>query len=272
MIKPCLYYKDFNLFQRSKETIWTDKYISKTLLDAHLDESFDGASRSNVSREKTINWINNSINNNSKIIDLGCGPGLYSYEFGKIGHCVLGIDFNKESINYANKNKSINNVVEYKYGNYLEENIKGKYDVALMIWCDFGALIPDEQKLLLKKIKSLLTDDGLFIFDIFGNGFKQAKKEHRNWYISNGNDFWSKEPYILLEETKIFEAENTIGTRNYLINQMTGKIKEYILWNKCYEENGIKEFMENNEFKIKEINKNLIKNEDDIMFIIAEKQ
>jgi 2-polyprenyl-3-methyl-5-hydroxy-6-metoxy-1,4-benzoquinol methylase len=158
-----MFKEELELFQRSKETIWTDEYISKILLASHLDESSDGASRINNSRIKIINWINNKIGNNSKIIDLGCGPGLYSYELGKIGHNVFGIDFNKESINYAKKNKCIKNYVEYKHGNYLTEDFGMNYDVALMIYCDFGALLPGEQKELLEKIRNGLSGKGLFI-------------------------------------------------------------------------------------------------------------
>jgi 2-polyprenyl-3-methyl-5-hydroxy-6-metoxy-1,4-benzoquinol methylase len=74
--------KELKLFQRSNETIWTDEYIGKNLLEAHLDESGDGASRRKEFREEIINWINSIIKPNSKILDLGCGPGLYSYELG----------------------------------------------------------------------------------------------------------------------------------------------------------------------------------------------
>jgi SAM-dependent methyltransferase len=266
-----MFKEELELFQRSRGTIWTDEYISKILLAAHLDESSDGASRTKDSRIRVINWINNKIGNNSKIIDLGCGPGLYSYELGKIGHKVFGIDFNKESINYAKTNKYIKNYVEYKYGNYLLEDFGVDHDAALMLYCDFGALIPDEQKELLEKIRNGLSDKGLFIFDVFGKDFRKNKKEYNNWSISKGNDFWNKEPYILLEEQKLFDNENAIGRRYYTIEQETGKIKEYILWDQYYDENTIKEVLENNKFRVKEINKDIIKDEDGIMFIIAEK-
>jgi 2-polyprenyl-3-methyl-5-hydroxy-6-metoxy-1,4-benzoquinol methylase len=49
---------------------------------------------------------------------LGCGPGLYAYELGRLGYNVLGIDFNKESVYYAHNNKSIKNVVQYKQVKY----------------------------------------------------------------------------------------------------------------------------------------------------------
>lgn len=266
-----MFQEELQLFQRSKETIWTDDYISKRLLDAHLDESFDGASRKKELRGKIINWINNNIDKNSNIVDLGCGPGLYSYEFGKIEHRVLGIDFNKESINYANKNKSIDNLVEYKYGNYLEGNIEGKYDVALMIWCDFGALIPAEQNILLKKVGNLLTDGGLFIFDVFGRELLNNRKEMKNWHISNGGDFWSKDPYFLMEEIKYFKEESTIGNRNYIINQLTGEIKEYIMWDQYYDEKTIDKIMIENGFDIMEINKDIIK-EEETLFLKTKKK
>jgi hypothetical protein len=73
-----------------------------------------------------------------------------------------------------------------------------------------------------------------------------------------------------LEETKIFG--NAIGRINYLIDQETGRIKEYILWDQCYEENEIRSLLENNGLKIEEQNRELIKNEQDIIFIKAKKQ
>ena len=139
-----MYINELKLYQKGNEVIWTDEYISKSLLNAHLEESNDAASRRLEKRIAIVNWINKNTKPNSKIIDLGCGPGLYANELGKLGHNVLGIDFNKESINYANINNILKDKIEYKYCNYLHEKINGKYNVAMMIYCDFGVLIPDE--------------------------------------------------------------------------------------------------------------------------------
>jgi 2-polyprenyl-3-methyl-5-hydroxy-6-metoxy-1,4-benzoquinol methylase len=83
---------ELKLFQRSENNIWTDEYVSKNLLKAHLDENSNAASRKYDLRINTINWINNMIKPNSRIIDFGCGPGLYAYELGKLGHTVFGMD------------------------------------------------------------------------------------------------------------------------------------------------------------------------------------
>jgi len=266
-----MYNNELRLFHRSKDVLWTDKHISNSMLDAHLDERYDAASRTIQKRTEIINWINSNIKPQSKIIDLGCGPGLYAHELGKSGHNVLGIDFNKTSIDYAIKSKSIKGVVEYKYCNYIQDSIEGKYNAAMMIYCDFGALIPDEQKLLLNRLDNILENDGVFIFDVFGKEEMKKQKEKRNWYISQGNDFWSKEPYLYMEETKNFEKENTSGRRHYLVNQVNHEIKEYISWDQYYDEGSIKKLMLENGFETKEIKKNLLNNED-TLFVIAKKE
>jgi len=267
-----MYNNELKLFQKSIESIWTDGHISKSLLEAHLDESSDAASRKHNSRLDIVNWINSKIRPNSNIIDLGCGPGLYAYELGKLEHNVMGIDFNRKSIDYALKNKFISGKVEYQYLDYIKDDIQGRYDVGMMIFCDFGALIPDDQKIILQRINNLLTDDGIFIFDVFGKSEIKNKKSNRNWYISNGNDFWSKDPYILMEEIKLFEKEFALGTRYYLLNQKDGKIKEYIMWDQYYDENILKELMSKNGFEIMEISKDTINYKEETLLIMVKKK
>jgi len=266
-----MYSNELKLFQRSNDSIWTDEYIGKSLLKVHLDENSDGASRKFLARTDIINWINSKIEPNSQIIDLGCGPGLYAYEFGTLGHKILGIDFNQESIGYAQKNNSIKGITEYKCSDYIKDTVDGEFNVAIMIFCDFGALIPSEQKILLQKINSILTDDGVFIFDVFGKSEIKNHTDKRNWYISEGNDFWSKEPYFLLEESKIFENEFTRGTRYYLTNQLSGKIKECIIWDQYYDENSIKQLLSKNGFEVIEINKDIIRYKEETLLVMAKK-
>jgi len=267
-----LYNNELKLFQRSGEGLWTDKHISKSMLDAHLDESFDGASRTIQKRTEILNWINNNIKPQSKILDLGCGPGLYAYELGRLGHNVFGIDINNASVDYAQENKSIKGIVEYKYSNYLQDTIEGRYNVAMMIYCDFGALIPNEQKTLLKKLDVILENDGIFVFDVFGKEEMKKQEEKRNWYISNGGDFWSKEPCFYMEEKKIFENECTLGTRHFLLNQINHETKEFILWDQYYDEVSIKKLLLENGFETIEVNNDLMKNNENTLFIMAKKK
>lgn len=264
-----MFSKELTLFQRSENSIWTDEHIAKELLKCHLDESIDGASRKLEKRSKILEFINKSINKNSKILDLGCGPGLFDFELAKFGHRILGIDFNSESIDYALKNKKSNNI-EYRCENYLESDFTEKYDVALMIYCDFGALIPSEQKILLKNVYDSLEQGGFFIFDVFKTDVMISRKELNNWNISDGNDFWSKDPYILLQEVKIFNEASAVGERYFIVNQKKATSKEFILWNQYYSKNSIRKLMTENGFDVKVIDENILSDEKS-MFVIAKR-
>lgn len=88
-----------------------------------------------------------------------------------------------------------------------------------MIYCDFGALIPNEQTILLKNVYNALKNDGVFIFDVFKTELKKSRTPLNCWNISDGNDFWCKDPYLLLQEIKIFNNENAVGERYFVINQ-----------------------------------------------------
>jgi SAM-dependent methyltransferase len=263
---------ELKLFQRSSKSIWTDDYISQSLLKAHLDESTNGASRKYSARTKMIDLIHSKANPQSRILDLGCGPGLYAYELAKLRHTIFGIDFNKASIDYAQNHQHINDFTEYKYANYLEETIGGVYDLAMMIYCDFGALIPAEQNILLRKVHDVLSDDGMYIFDVFGKKEIEKLENKRNWSISEGNDFWSKKPYFLMEEHKLFESESVGGTQYFLIDQITGMPKEFILWDHYYDEESLNVLMTENGFEIIEITKGFESNNEETLLVTARKK
>ena len=165
---------------------------------------------------------------------------------------MTGIDFNKESIRYAEKENHVPGKTKYKYGNYLEKDFGEKYECAMMIYCDFGALIPSEQAKVLKKVHNCLAEKGIFIFDIFRRGLLDSKKEKRNWYYSKGDDFWRKQPYLMLEEIKHFSNYGAIGTRNIVIDETTKKEDEYIMWDQYYNEETIGKLLGQNGFAINE--------------------
>ena len=249
---------DLQLYQRSKEFIWTDSYISKNMLAAHLDLDNDAASRNINTIYKTIEWIETKIPKNSKVLDLGCGPGLYSSLLWKAGYSITGIDISKSSIAYA-QNKAIeeNLPISYFCKDYLKEDMGTGYDAVICIYCDFGALIPTEQEILLHKIYTILNDGGVFIFDVFNPGLCDNKKEKKDWHYSMGGDFWSSAPHLLLEEVKHFAEQKVWGTRTVLIEE-NKKPREYITWDNYYTISEIEKLLNRNKFKLTSTTNNLI--------------
>jgi 2-polyprenyl-3-methyl-5-hydroxy-6-metoxy-1,4-benzoquinol methylase len=87
--------------QRSTEPFWDDEHISKGMLEAHLNPDWDVASRKHSLIDRSVQWLSSIIPAGGKILDIGCGPGLYTKRLSDIGYDVTGMDYSKRSIAYA---------------------------------------------------------------------------------------------------------------------------------------------------------------------------
>lgn len=77
------------IYAKGNAVMWTDEHISRQLLDIHLNPNVDLASRRRSSIESTVDWILNIVSvEKMSILDLGCGPGLYTEIMAERGHKI----------------------------------------------------------------------------------------------------------------------------------------------------------------------------------------
>lgn len=90
-------------FEEGTAQIWLDSDRADFVLKAHFDENIPGGSRESSFIDETVDFISEIVPlaKLKKVIDLGCGPGLYSQKLASKGYEVVGVDFNKKSIEYA---------------------------------------------------------------------------------------------------------------------------------------------------------------------------
>ncbi|MEA4987206.1 MAG: methyltransferase domain-containing protein [Anaerovorax sp.] len=251
MYKKILDYlsKKPDLYQKSTAPFWDDIHISKGMLEAHLSVNIEAASRKYDFILESVEWIANHFLNDSttKLLDLGCGPGLYTELFCKTGFSVTGIDFSKRSIDYAKKSASSKALsIEYFYKNYLEIDFEAVFDVVTLIYCDFGVLSPEERKILLSKIKKALKPNGTLILDGFTlqqmEGFSEGRTVE---YMSQG--FWSPCPHLCIQCNYYYPE-----TSNYLEQYVIVTESEcqcYNNWNQIFSAVSLKEELKNAGFK-----------------------
>ncbi len=227
-------------YDKGTSVMWTDQRITPRLLDAHLNENINSASRTPYKINKTINYIIENINaQGAAILDLGCGPGLYAERLAGLGFKVTGIDFSQNSIDYAKKSakeKSLD--IEYICGDYIEIGYKGKFDAVVMIYCDFGVLSDKERNLLVNKVYEALRPGGVFIFDSLNENALHAISFTKNWEYSK-TGFWRNNPYICLSENIYFEEIKAILAQHIVIEQ-NGEFEVYRFWNHFFDDTDIK--------------------------------
>lgn len=82
---------------------WNEPAFSRRMLEEHLSQAHDAASRRFEVIDLHVAWIHGNLlkGRQARILDLGCGPGLYTSRLAALGHSCVGIDFSPASIEYA---------------------------------------------------------------------------------------------------------------------------------------------------------------------------
>ena len=71
---------------KAHRTCGWDAYISRQLLEVHLNPDIELASRKASTIATTVDWIRENIpGERLEILDLGCGPGLYAEKLARLG-------------------------------------------------------------------------------------------------------------------------------------------------------------------------------------------
>lgn len=241
------------IYTKSEAAFWNEEHISKQMLKAHLDPEFEGASRKADFIKKSAAWVNRLLPSNKyhKLLDIGCGPGLYAERFSKMGYQVTGIDFSKRSIDYARQSAKQQNLdISYHYQNYLNMDLKMTFDVSTMIYCDYGALSTTDRQTLRSIIYQHLNPGGRFLLDVFSMEFYNQFKEGQSWEICPRGGFWSAKEYIALKGNYRYAEHVTL---EQIIIMSDNKTTPYYLWNTCFtKESLIQEVMETG-FKVIEV-------------------
>ena len=187
-------------FEYSDLTLWEDEYISSLLLNAHLNPHIDDASRNHQFIDDSSQWILNQINNKDSLLDLGCGPGLYTSIFTNSINNVVGVDFSLRSINYAQQEDPNST---YIHQNYLNLDLNETFNTITMIHCEYGSISYEDRITLLKSIKNHLKADGQFIFDVFTPLQMESFQSAQNW-LNRERSFFLGSPHTEVILNTIF--------------------------------------------------------------------
>ena len=149
----------------------TEPSVNDLTFDAYSDEwwvengAFKALHSFNLIRVKflieAINSYSNKTLKNLKILDVGCGGGIFCEPLARLGANVTGIDTNKKAIHSAKIHaKSQNLKIRYLNTNLVSINSEEKFDI---ITCMEVLEHVDDVSTILQDIKRKLKKNGLFV-------------------------------------------------------------------------------------------------------------
>jgi SAM-dependent methyltransferase len=239
-------------FQKSDSVFWKDPYISRHVLNAHLDPTTDEGSRKPEDIKKAAEWISSYFQGGKKgcLLDLGCGPGLYCEELHRLGFEVTGLDFSASSIAYARAHARENRLpIEYIHADYLELKLRQRFDVATLIYGDI-CVFPDRQRdRLISRVHRALKPNGFFIFDVITPRYKKLSAPGNEWYISSKNGFWHPDPHLVLAQA-INYSKQKAHLQQFIVVGVIGNFQRYNIWSRYYSLQEIRDVLKKGGFLV----------------------
>jgi len=200
--------------------LWADEHTSKQMLSFHLNEKIDVSSRNTAFIDRSIEWITAyfKIGIATKIVDFGCGPGLYTMKLAKKQADVTGIDFSIRSIEYAQEAADKEELlIHYVNQNYLEFKTDDRFHLIMMIMCDFCVLSPTQRKKILNTFYTILEPGGSVLLDVYSLTFFEQCKEKAMYEANLLDGFWSPNKYYGFLNTFTYENEKVVLDKYTLI-------------------------------------------------------
>lgn len=247
-------FKKPRLYERTESAFWDDNHISAQLLRAHLDPSFEGASRPHAFIERSAEWIGRTVPPETypALLDLGCGPGLYAEKFAQCGYRVTGVDCSRRSTRYAAKSAAEKGLhIRYLSEDYLHLSLRETFDFATMIYCDYGALSANERRTLLQIVRRHLRPGGKFLFDVFSDATYAAFREKTTWEVCPDGGFWNADGYVALCRHEKYPEHVTLEQTIVLTEQ--GDAGRYHIWNTCFSREALISEVQEGGFRVKGI-------------------
>ncbi len=232
-------------FTPGEPLFWNDPHISLQMLESHLDPG-DGASRKHETIDRTVKWLHSTlpIPAKARVIDLGCGPGLYCTRMHQFGWKVTGMDYSERSIAYAKQAaKEAGQDIEYIYQDYLTLDHQEQYDAAFLIYFDIGVFGDDQRDQVIKRTHQALKPGGYFVFDVLTEkGAQQVKEAGKRWRAGNSG-FWRPGPHLVLSETFHY-PEAAAWVDQYVVIDPDGETKVYRNWDHYYTPENIRQVLQ----------------------------
>jgi SAM-dependent methyltransferase len=236
------------LFAPGEPRFWDDPHISKGMLAAHLNPDNDLASRRHATIDKEVSHLiaSGTLKPGDRVLDLGCGPGLYAGRLAARGLKVTGIDISERSLNYAiaqAKDKDLN--IEYRCMNFFDIDLNEEFDAVIQTHGEMCTFPDEKRDVLFAKINRALKPAGRLVFDVTTRALRMRDGLKNGWYASNGG-FWRPGHHLVLEQGFDY-PENNVWLDRYIVVD-SESVKIYHNWFHDYDLESLSRVLQNTGF------------------------
>ena len=229
---------------------WNEPGFSQRMLAEHLSQVHNAASRRFGLIDQHVAWIHQHVlgARPARILDLGCGPGLYLNRLAQSGHSGTGIDFSPASIAYARATAETAGFgVLYRLDDLRTAEFWGPsephYDLAQLLYGEFNTFRLADAQAILRKAHGALRAGGFLLLEPSTFASIHALGTPRpSWYTAQAG-LWSDRPHIVLQDNA-WDGEQCAAVERYtIIDAATGALVQHAMTTRAFEEDDLADLL-----------------------------
>lgn len=218
---------------------WDDPEFSERMLAEHLSQEHDLASRRTATIDEHVDWIFATVLDGrpGRVLDLGCGPGLYVHRLSARGCECVGVDFSPASLRHARATAAANELTcRFIQADVRDAKLGDGFDLVMMIYGQLNVFPRARAMGILTKAHAALRPGGRLLLELQGaEQIRKGGEAGPSWY-SAPSGLFSDRPHLVLQEN-FWNAEAAASTIRFMvIDASTGAVSSHALSNEAYTE------------------------------------
>jgi SAM-dependent methyltransferase len=209
---------------------WNDPAFSARMLDEHLSQAHDAASRRSATIDRQVAWIHGPLlrDQPTAILDLGCGPGLYTSRLAQLGHTCVGIDFSPAAIAYARAEADAQQLnCQYRLEDLRSAVFGSDFGLVMCVFGEINVFPRGHASALLRKAYDALAGGGLLLLEAHTfAAIQQIGERAPSWFTAESGLFGAT-PHLCLVEHFWHAEAGAATTRYYVIDLHTSALSRY---------------------------------------------
>ena len=245
---------------------WSNPAFSERMLREHLRQDTDAASRPAGKIDEQVRWIHRELLSRrpTRVLDLACGPGLYTSRLARLGHECVGIDYAPAAVAYArNCAREEHLACTYVLGDVRGVPYGGGFGLVMMISGQFNVFRRGEAREILRAARDALARGGLLLLEPQRFATVEATGRAGARWRSYEAGLFSDGPHLCLQESFWSPQTQTATERFFLIDAATGGVTGCAMSTEAYTDAQLRSVVADAGFVGVELPASLIGVEDD---------
>jgi SAM-dependent methyltransferase len=209
---------------------WDDPDFSRRMLPHHLSQDRDSASRRSGLIERHIEFLREHAlpDGPARILDLGCGPGLYAHRLAALGHECFGVDIGPASIEYARQQAAaFEDRCRFALGDIREVDFGAGYDLVMLLFGEFNLFDAKDTARLLERATAALAPGRTLVLEVHSFEAVRDRGETPPSWTAVESGLFSERPYLHLEESFWLPESAHAAGRHWIVDAATGEVTRH---------------------------------------------